>query len=186
MKQKKIINAPLHFNLECWDNVEFVWNRKPFLRTSVSEVMHVPIIHNMDSVNKELLHKAIMYDVLPAENETLLLRHPISPWNEEVLLSVTKPLKNDPSYTEISGTFRSMIYEGAPNMLRNFFKQTSEYLEAKNEIALTFYIQKVAEEVLSNGKEHNTYLIIAQVANKQIKEEPHDIDFGPNNILLDS
>lgn len=163
------------FNRESWDDVEFVWNHKPFIRTTVSEVMHFPIIDNLDTINQSLLHKAYKMNIIPDDNEALLLRHPVSPWKEEVLLSVTKPVA-DKDYVELSGTFRSRVFEGKKTQLRSFFRQMEAFLIGRDERPLTYYVNRVATSKDAQGEETCTYVIIAQVANLSKTSEPLDVD----------
>ena len=163
------------FDRESWDDVEFVWNHKPFIRSTVSEVMHFPIVDSLETINQSLLHKAYQMNVIPNDNEALLLHHPISPWKEEVLLSVTKPV-DDKDYVELSGTFRSRVFEGKKTQLRSFFRQMESFLVGRNEQPLTYYVSKVASSTEVDGHETCTYVIIAQVTNLSKDSEPLDID----------
>jgi hypothetical protein len=169
------ISLEAQFNRECWDDVEFVWNRKPFIRTTVAEVMHHPIVDNLDTVNQSLLHKAYAMNAIPADNDALLLRHPISSWKEEVLLSVTKPLP-DADNVELTGTFRSRVFEGKKTQLRSFFRQMEGFLETRNERPVAYYVSKMANTHNHNNEEICTYVIIAQVANMANHTEPLDVD----------
>lgn len=171
----KTITLTPQFNRESWDDVEFVWNRKPFIRTTVPEVMHLPIVENLESINQHLLHKAYNMNVIPDDNDALLLRHPVSPWHEEVLLSISKPV-DDKDYVEVSGTFRSKVFEGRKSQLRSFFRQMRDDLVTHNERPVTYYVNRVSTTIDSEGRERCTYVIIAQVANMANSYEPLDID----------
>jgi len=163
------------FDRESWDDVEFVWNHKPFIRSAISEVMHFPIVDSLETINQSLLHKAYQMKIIPDDNEALLLRHPISPWKEEVLLSVTKPV-DDKDYVELSGTFRSRVFEGKKSQLRSFFRQMESFLIGRDERPLTYYVNKVSSYMDAEGHEIATYVIIAQVTNLSHESEPLDVD----------
>lgn len=173
-----------HFKRESWDNIEFVWDHKPFLRHSIAEVMHVPLIDDINTVNRVLLRKALENNAALKEEDILLLRHPVSPWKEEVLLSVSKPLTDNPEYTELTGTFRSMVFEGSPSQLRHFTHLMNERLTQNNEKATAYYIHRVKLELHADGSEYATYVLIAQVENLKIIDQPQDIDMTlPNNLF---
>ena len=172
----KITGGTQQFNRECWDEVEFVWNRKPFLRASLPEVFRVPIVDNIDSVTHSLEKKVAELGATEADAKKIILRHPLSAWKEEVLVSLDKPVA-DPHYVELTGTFRSKVFVGNSTQLRSFFKQMDSYLATQNEKALTYYAFKTSCHMASNNYEECTYVIIAQVTNtKNGVDTSFDID----------
>jgi hypothetical protein len=183
--QGDFISMNPQFNKESWDDVEFIWNNKPFIRSSVPEVLHLPIVDSIETVNQTLLHKALRLNAIPDDNEALILRHPISAWKEEVLLSVTHPVA-DNDYVEISGTFRSKVFEGKKSQLRSFLRQMNEFLTFRNERAVTYYINRVEPTSHEKKEEMHTYVIIAQVANLDTTSQPYDVDRWFPNMLYDA
>ena len=169
------ISLDPRFDRESWDDVEFVWNNKPFIKVAVPEILRFPLVDSIDTVNQSLLRKAYTLNVIPNDDQALLLRHPVSPWKEEVLLAVNQPIE-DKSLVRITGTFRSKVYEGKSSRLRSFIRQMEAHLATRDERALGYYINRVGSTLDSDNNEIVTYVIIAQVTNLRKESDPPDVD----------
>lgn len=95
------------FNSSKWDNKEFTWNNKRFIKGKVKTFLFMPI--NFGGVIKKLQEKVNSSDA--TMEDYLCLSDHTSKWNMEVLIAVDKEVK-DVENILLSGTFYSKVYEG--------------------------------------------------------------------------
>jgi hypothetical protein len=90
-----------------WDNQEFVWKEKPFVKDHIREFLHVPL--NFGSVmarDHAAIEKAQAYAAEP-----LWLVDEVSPWGSDVYMATDRVVP-DMQMEYLSGTFMTKVFTG--------------------------------------------------------------------------
>lgn len=158
------------FNRDSWDEVEFYWDKKPFLKTRLHDLFRRSA--DDDTLCIALLDAAAALGA--AEAPQILLYHPISGRRGEILASLSKPVK-DPNYIEITGTFHTKMFTGDIDDLSTSTKLMASYLNSIHERALDYYV--LINRCGVSRNDYCTYAIVAKVTNtKSGLAETFDID----------
>jgi hypothetical protein len=95
------------FDPKPWDDIEFVWHGKPFVKEHVTSLFHVPL--NMAA---KLRHAN---KLIEASDEwadgNILLCEELSPWRSDLYVEVTGPVPGAEMAT-LSGRFLTRVYDG--------------------------------------------------------------------------
>ncbi len=90
-----------------WDNQEFVWKDKPFVKDHIREFLHVPL--NFGSVmrrDSNAIEQAQAYAAEP-----LWLVDEVSPWGSDIYLATDREVPG--MHTEyLSGSFMTKVFTG--------------------------------------------------------------------------
>ena len=90
-----------------WDNKEFVWKEKPFVKDHIREFLHVPL--NFGSVmarDHAAIAKAQAY-----APEPLWLVDEVSPWGADLYFATDRAVPDMPM-EYLSGTFMTKVFTG--------------------------------------------------------------------------
>ena len=115
------------FNPELWDDKEFEWHNKKFVKASVKTAFFVPL--NFGSVMKMIDSKLRKAGANFVDN--MGLSDHTSKWNMDVYSAVDKEVEGLEN-TTISGKFYSKVYEGDFKETGNWAKDFEKALAEKN------------------------------------------------------
>ena len=96
------------FNPEGWDGQHLHFRDKPMLRAVTMSAMHIPL--NMGRVFTRVQKHMEDAGAFDPDNSIVLTRD-ISPWADEHLFSVSKPVENE-EMIAFSGDFITKVFEG--------------------------------------------------------------------------
>ena len=96
------------FDPSGWDDAEFEFNERPFVRSTTVNFMHIPL--NIGSVIKKTWKQIESADAAPRD-EYLILSTDLSPWRGEHYFAVTKDVPNA-EMTTLSGHYLTKVFEG--------------------------------------------------------------------------
>jgi hypothetical protein len=137
-----------------WDNKNFEWNDKIFVKSSVCTLFYMPM--NFGSVMKK------MDKVITASgadwSEGICLSDHTSKWNMDLYISVDKTVSNIENHI-FTGKFFSKVYEGS-------YKDTSKWFKDFNEV--------LAEKGYKSTKTYEWYTTCPKCAKK----------YGKNYVVL--
>lgn len=115
------------FNPEPWDQKEFEWNQKKFIKDKVFTFWYMPL--NFGSVIKKMMIK------VDSANASCLdwmgLSDHTSKWKMDLYLAVDKEVPNTENVT-LSGKFISKVYEGPYKDTGKWCKDFESYAKSKN------------------------------------------------------
>jgi hypothetical protein len=120
------------FYPEPWDEQEFIFEDKLFLKASTINFLHRPL--NMSSMMSKTWKK-IQDAGADSDGEFALLSYDPSPWKGEHYFTITKEVPNGEN-VRMSGTFLTKVFEGP-------------YKEAGS------WVEQMEDFVISQGKEIN-------------------------------
>ena len=109
-----------------WDEREFNWNDKLFLKDHVRAVLHIPI--NTGAVmgrDQKLIEDAAAYP-----SDPLWLFDEVSPWGSDVFVAVDHPVPGTET-VKLSGRFITKVFEGPYRDLGKWIKAMDAYVASK-------------------------------------------------------
>lgn len=110
-----------------WDNEEFEFRERPFVRSTTFNFMHIPL--NIGSVIKKTYKKIEEADAAPSDEYLILSTDP-SPWKGEHYFAVTKDVPNQDMVT-LSGHFLAKVFEGPYQNAGKWAKEMEEFVSSK-------------------------------------------------------
>lgn len=116
------------FNPEGWDGQELHFENKRFVKATTHSVMHIPV--NMGGVFARV-SKHIENAGASGEDQFIVLSRDISPWSNEHLFAVSKPI-SDEEMTTLSGDFTTKVFEGPFSQTRTWDEEMRQIGRARN------------------------------------------------------
>jgi len=129
------------FNPKKWDEKNFKWKDKPFIKDSIPQIFHIPIFPHMigTKITKMWNLANGAKKVSSKKDEVLILFYDPSPFKSELFLSVTGKVPNAEN-VKISGEFISKVFDGAYQDIPKFIKQMEGFLSKKGKTSEKYYI----------------------------------------------
>ena len=114
------------FDPKPWDNKEFEWKNKRFVKGNVFTLFYIPM--NFGSVIKKLMKKI---DSVGAKcSDWMSLSNHTSKWNMDLFLAVDKEVPGTENVT-LNGKFISKVYEGSYKETKDWCNDFEEYTKSK-------------------------------------------------------
>jgi len=116
------------FEPEPWDEKEFQWDGKLFIKDKVRCFLHMPLNFGKAMLRGcEKIEKADAYTPDPP----LVLSDHTSPWNMDLYIEVAKEIPHAQTAT-FSGTYLAKVFEGPYKNARIWCKQMQEWVQARD------------------------------------------------------
>jgi len=157
-KKKSETGCCPRFNPKPWDNKEFKWNDKMFIKDRITSFFHIPL--NFGAVIQRNLEK--MEKVNALSPEWLALNDENSLWGSDIYFAVTTKVP-DAKNVKFTGTYLSKVFEGPFQNTGKWAEQMNGYVEAKGKkIKKLFYYYTTCPKCAKHyGK--NYVVLIAKV-----------------------
>jgi len=164
MEEKTLNNKCCpEFHGEKWDEKEFNWDNRKFIKASVPTIFHIPfppmIGRNVTKMTK-MAEDSGKLD--PDMEDTLLLFNDPSPFKSDMYLSVTGDVPGA-NNAQISGVFMTKVFDGPYNAIPKFIKEMNKYLEAKGKKAKDYYVHYAYCPKCAKKYGHNHMILFAEV-----------------------
>ena len=124
------------FDPEPWDEKEFVFDNKLFLKATTINFLHMPL--TMGSMMKKTW-KAITEAGADSKDEFALLSYDPSSWKREHYFWVEKEVPGQ-EMVKMSGTFLTKVFEGPYRDAPKWMKEMEDYVKSKGETAQKIYM----------------------------------------------
>ncbi len=152
------------FHPEKWDEKTFNWDHKKFIKASVPTLFHIPLPPMIGKkVTKMMKLAEDSKNLSDDKEEILLLFNDPSAFKSDMYLSVTDTVSGAENRT-ISGTFMSLVFDGAYNAIPKFIKQMDNYLAKQEKKASDYYIHYAYCPKCAKEAGHNYMVLFAAVA----------------------
>lgn len=115
------------FHPEPWDEREFIFEDKLFLKSTTINFFHKPL--NMGSMMNKTWAK-IQDAQADSDEEFALLSYDPSPWKGEHYFTITREVPNGEN-VRMSGTFLTKVFEGPYREAGVWVGKMEDYVEAK-------------------------------------------------------
>lgn len=107
------------FSPERWRNRDIVFSDKPFLRTRVHSVLHIPF--GVERAMKRAYARIEALGALP--DEPLVLVDERSPWSADYLIALGRELPG-PDTVRLSGAYHTQVFEGPYRNMGKWMEET--------------------------------------------------------------
>lgn len=146
------------FDPKPWDEKEFEWKDKKFIKDSVKTFMFMPL--NYGAVMKRIQARVDKADA--ATSDWLCLSDHVSKWKMDVYLAVDKEVKNTKN-TIITGKFFSKVYDGSYQDTGKWHKDFETYAKNKGYKLKKTYMWYTTCPKCAKKYGHNYTVIIGQI-----------------------
>jgi hypothetical protein len=128
------------FNPTLWDEKDFVWKDKQFIKTSMPTIFHMPFPPMISGKMAKIWNQASDANKVSSnKDEILILFNDPSAFKSDIYLSVTGDVPNADN-VKISGNFVSKVFAGPYGDVPKFMKEMDKYLADKNKETEAYYI----------------------------------------------
>lgn len=146
------------FNPEPWDEKEFAWENRHFVKDRVTSIFHIPL--NFGAVMKRNVG---IIESANAKPETMVvLSDENSLWGADVYIEITKDIPGANMAT-ISGTFVSKVFEGPYRDMRKWIKEMKIFVQGKGKHIQKMYFFYTTCPKCAKKYGKNYVAILAQV-----------------------
>lgn len=118
-----------------WDQQEFVFDRRPFVRATTVNFLHVPL--NLHTVYQRVWAQVKAADAAPRGTFLVLSTDP-SPWRGEHYFAVAHAVPAAENVT-LSGTFLTKVFEGPFRDARRWCRDMQAYVSAQGRVIEKLY-----------------------------------------------
>lgn len=146
------------FDPQPWDETEFTWDNKRFVKDRVTSFLHIPL--NFGGVMKRNVEPIHAAEAFP--ETVVVLSDENSLWGADVYIEVTKDIQGANMAT-ISGSFISKVFEGPYRNMRTWIEEMKTFVQSKGKSPqkLYFFYTTCPKCAKKYGK--NYVAILAQV-----------------------
>lgn len=114
------------FDPATWDDREFFWQEKPFVKGRARCFLHIPL--NYGSVLAKNLR--LIEEANALSEETLVLSDENSLWGADMYIAVTKDVPNV-QMVRLSGNFLAKVFEGPYRQFPVWIEEMNRYVISK-------------------------------------------------------
>ena len=151
------------FDTSKWNEKDFSWNNKPFIKESIPTFFHIPLSPMIGGKMKKMYELADKAQAnIPDLTEALILFHDPSPFKSEIYYSVTKEVEGAKNIG-LSGNFISGVFDGPYNSVPKHIKEMDSHLANRNQKAKDYYIHYAYCPKCARKFGHNYMILFAQV-----------------------
>ncbi len=115
------------FDPQPWDEKEFEWNNKLFIKDKVRCFLYMPM--GFGKVMVRMMEKIDKADAF-TEHVPLALSDHTSPWNMDLYVEVSREVPGA-EQVRLSGTYLSKVFEGPYQNTRIWCKQMQEWVQSR-------------------------------------------------------
>lgn len=148
----------IKFDPTPWDNNEYSWENKKFIKDKVCTLFYMPI--NFGHVMKRIMSKVEKADV--QTSDYICLSDHTSKWNMDLYLGVDKEVENANNVT-LSGTFLSKVYEGNFKDTGTWMNDFEKYAEDRGTPVKKMYLWYTTCPKCAKKYGKNYVVIVGQI-----------------------
>ena len=158
MSEEQMVECCPRFDPEPWDNQEFTWENRLFLKDRVRSFLHIPL--NFGSVMVRSMARIEAAGVKP--DDVIVLADENSLWGADVYISVSGDIPGAP-VVPLSGRFMSRVFEGPYKNMRTWVGEMQAAVKSAGHSLdkLLFYYTTCPKCVRKYGK--NYVVLLARV-----------------------
>ena len=150
------------FDPDLWNEKEFTWKDKMFIKDTIPQVFHMPVPGAFSKATERMWEMIEKADAQPEMEDFIMLAYDPSPWKSELYINVTKAVP-DADNVKISGDFMAKVYDGPLNAVPKWMKDMQEYVEGGGRKVKKFYVYYTTCPGCAEKREHNYVVVFAEV-----------------------
>ena len=158
MSEEQTVECCPRFDPEPWDDNEFSWENRLFLKDRVRSFLHIPL--NFGQVMVRSMARIEAAGVKP--EEVIVLSDENSLWGADVYISVSGEIPGA-TVVPLSGRFMSRVFEGPYKNMRIWIREMQAFVSAGGHVLdkLLFYYTTCPKCAREYGK--NYVVLLARV-----------------------
>ena len=150
------------FDPQPWNEREFIWKDKLFVKGSMAQFMHMPLPGTFSKTVARLWKKIEDAGANPDIRDFLMLATESSPWRGEVYINATKEVP-DAENVRLSGTYITKVFDGPYNAVPKWIKEMDQYLTLKGKTVKKYYFYYTTCPRCAKKYGHNYVVAFAEV-----------------------
>ena len=136
MAKKQEMCCP-KFDPKPWDEKEFVWEDKLFIKDEVKSFMHIPL--NIGPVMQRMQSKVKAADAEMKDGNFIVLSDEFSSWKSIQYMAVSKEVP-DAENVQLSGTYLTKVFEGPYKDAPVWHREMTNYVKGKGKEVKKIYL----------------------------------------------
>ncbi|MFO1502116.1 MAG: hydrolase [Verrucomicrobiota bacterium] len=144
---------------EPWQEKEWRWDHKLFLRDRIRCLWYVPL--NFGKVMVRDMTKMAAAGACPPD-PPLVLSHQISPWRMDLFIEVSKVVP-DAAHEQLTASILSKVFEGPYRDIRRWCKEMAEWVQSKGKAVEREFVYYTTCPKCAKHYGKNYIVILAQV-----------------------
>ncbi len=150
------------FDPKPWDEKEFIWKDKLFIRDTMPQFMHMPLPGKYAKTIGRMWKKIEDAGAGTDIKDFLLLAYDPSPWKSELYINVTKEVPGADN-AKLSGTFVTKVFDGPYNAVPKWIKEMEQYLVKSGKRSKKYYFYYTTCPKCAKVYGHNYVVVFVEV-----------------------
>ncbi|MFC2035416.1 hydrolase [Chloroflexota bacterium] len=150
------------FDPEQWDEKEFTWKDKLFVKDTMIQFMHMPLPGMFGKAVGKMLKKIEDAEANPDIEDFIMLATESSPWRGEVYINATKEVPHAEN-VKISGTFITRVFDGPYSAIPRWVKEMAQYVAQKGKTIKKYYFYYTTCPKCAKTRGHNYIVAFAEI-----------------------
>ena len=126
------------FDPEPWQDKEFIWKDKLFIRETIPQFLHMPLPGSFGKAVGRMWEKIKKSQAETDINDFIMLSSETSPWKGEIYINTTNEVPGAKN-VKLSGTFLTKVFDGPYNDVPKWIKEMIPYAAEKGRTIKKYY-----------------------------------------------
>jgi hypothetical protein len=150
------------FEPEPWQEKEFIWKDKLFIKDTMPQFMHMPLPGTFGKAVATIWKKIEDAGASPDIKDFIMLATESSPWRGEVYINATKDVPNA-NNIRLSGTFLTKVFDGPYNAVPKWIKDMAAFVASRGRTVKKYYFYYTTCPKCAKDSGHNYVVAFAEV-----------------------
>jgi hypothetical protein len=150
------------FDPKPWDEKEFTWKDKLFIRETIPQFMHMPLPGVYGKTIGRMWKKVEYAGAKTEIKDFLMLAYDPSAWKSELYVNVTKEVAGAEN-VKLSGKFVTKVFDGPYNAVPKWMKEMEQYLAKIGKKSKKYYFYYTSCPKCAKIYGHNYVVVFVEV-----------------------
>jgi len=150
------------FDVVPWQDREFAWQDKLFVRATVPQFLHIPLPGSFGKAVTNMWQRIEAAGARPDNKDFVMLTSETSAWKGEILINVTMEIPGLEN-VKLSGTFLTKVFDGPYSAVPKWIAEMGPYVAGKGKTVKKYYFYYAYCPKCAKKYGHNYAVAFAQV-----------------------
>jgi hypothetical protein len=150
------------FDPEPWHDKEVRWERKLFVKDTVTQLMDKPLIESFGRAVAEMWKRIEDAGANPDSNDFIMLATESSPSEGELYIHVTKEVPNAEN-VRLSGTYITKVFDGPYSAAPKWIEEMTRYANQEGKTVKNHYLYYTTCPKCAETYGHNYTVAFAEI-----------------------
>jgi len=150
------------FDPALWDEKEFIWKDKFFVKDTMAQFMHIPLPGAFGKTVTRMWKKITEAEAKTELRDFIMLSAESSPWRGELYINTTKEVPGAEN-VKLSGTYLTRVFDGPYNAVPGWIKEMDRYVTQKGKSVEKYYFYYTTCPKCAKKYGHNYVVAFAKV-----------------------